>query len=78
MTVVARRLRQALSQLSDKVGRRMPRWPEGSWPESLQRSPHRVRATAKDLIKNTAKTAVSFGREAARASLRKVRGSSRR
>ena len=73
---MASRLRRALGQLSDKVTRRMPSWPEGSWPDSLQRSPYRVRATAKDVIKTTAQAAMDFGRKAARASLQKVRGNS--
>ena len=73
---MASRLRRALGQLSDKVTRRMPRWPEGSWPDSLQRSPYRVRATAKDVIKTTAQAAVDFGRKATRASLQKVRENS--
>ena len=73
---MASRLRRALDQLSGKVTRRMARWPEGSWPDSLQRSPYRVRSTARDVMKTTAQAAMDFGRKAARESLRKVRGNS--
>ena len=63
---MASRLRRSLLQLGDSVGRRVPRWPEGSWPDAMQRSPRRVRNTAKDVIQNTAKAAVGLGRRAAR------------
>ena len=58
---MASRLRRSLLQLGDRVGRRVQRWPEGSWPDAMQRSPRRVRSTAKDVIKSTAQAAVGLG-----------------
>ena len=62
---MASRLGQSLLQLCDRVGRRVPRWPEGSWPDAMQRSPRRVRSTAKDLIKSTAKDLIKSTAQAA-------------
>ena len=69
---MASRLRRSLLQLGDRVGRRVPRWPEGSWPDVMQRSPLRVRSTAKDVIKSTAKAAVDLGRQAARLGMQSI------
>ena len=71
-------LRRSLLQLGDKVTRRVPRWPEGSWPDAMQRSPRRVRSTAKDLIKNTAQAAVGLGRRAARLGMDSIKRASNR
>ena len=70
---MANRLRQSLLQLGDRVTRRVPRWPEGSWPDAMQRSPLRVRSTAKDLIKSTAQAAVGLGRRAARLVMQSIK-----
>ena len=75
---MASRLRRSLLQLSDRVGRRVPRWPEGSWPDAMQRSPRRVRRTAKDLIQSTAKAAVGLGRQAARRGMESIKRASNR
>ena len=75
---MANRLRQSLQDLGDRVGRRVPRWPEGSWPDAMQRSPRRVRSTAKDLIKSTAKAAVGLGRRAARMGMESIKRASNR
>ncbi|WP_255475600.1 hypothetical protein [Synechococcus sp. A15-127] len=56
----------------------MPRWPEGSWPDAMQRSPRRVRRSAKDVIKNTAQTAWDLGRRAARQGMQSIKRSSDR
>ena len=69
---MASRLRQSLLQLGDRVGRRVQRWPEGSWPDAMQRSPRRVRSTAKDVIQSTAKAAVGLGRRAARLGIESI------
>ena len=69
---MANRLRQSLLQLGDRVTRRVPRWPEGSWPDAMQRSPLRVRSTAKDLIKSAAQAAVDLGRQAARLGMKSI------
>ena len=66
---VANRLRRAFLQLSNNVSRRVRRWPEGSWPDALQRSPHRVRTSARDVIKGTAQAAIQLGQKAARLGL---------
>ena len=78
MKAVANRLRQSLLQLGDKVTRRVPRWPEGSWPDAMQRSPRRVRSTAKDMIKSTAKAAVGLSRQAARLGMESIKRASNR
>ena len=75
---MASRLRRSLLQLGDHVGRRVPRWPEGSWPDAMQRSPRRVRSTAKDVIKSTAKAAVGLGRRAARLGMDSIKRASNR
>ena len=75
---MANRLRQSLLQLGDRVGRRLPRWPEGSWPDAMQRSPLLVRSTAKDVIKSTAKAAVGLGRRAARLGMESIKRASNR
>ena len=69
---MANRLRRALRQLSDNINRRVPRWPEGSWPDALQRSPHRVRTSARDVIKGTAQAAIQLGQKAARLGLESI------
>ena len=70
---MANRLRQSLLQLGDRITRRVPRWPEGSWPDAMQRSPLRVRSTAKDLIKGAAQAAVELGRQAARLGMQSIK-----
>ena len=70
---MASRLRRSLLQLGDRVGRRVQRWPEGSWPDAMQRSPRRVRSTTKDVIKSTAQAAVGLGRRAARLGIRSIK-----
>ena len=76
---MASRLRRSLLQLGDRVTRRQPRWPEGSWPDAMQRSPRRrVRNTTKDMIKNTAQTVVDLGRRAARLGMKSIKGTSNR
>ena len=75
---MASRLRRSLLQLSDRVGRRVPRWPEGSWPDAMQRSPRRVRSTAKDVIKSTAQAAVGLGHRAARLGMESIKRASKR
>ena len=75
---VASRLRQSLLQLGDRVTRRVPRWPEGSWPDAMQRSPRRVRSSAKDLIKSSAKAAIDLGRQAARLGMESIKRASNR
>ena len=75
---MALRLRQSLLQLGDRVGRRMQRWPEGSWPDAMQRSPRRVRSTAMDVIKSTAQAAVGLGRQAARLGMESIKQASNR
>ena len=71
-------LRRSLLQLGDRVTRRGERWPEGSWPDAMQRSPLRVRSTAKDLIKSTAQAAVDLGRRAARLGMESIKRASSR
>ena len=71
-------LRQSLLQFGDRVGRRVPRWPEGSWPDAMQRSPRRVRSTAKDVIKSGAQAAVDLGRRAARLGMDSIKRTSNR
>ncbi len=71
-------LRQSLLQLGDRVTRRVPRWPEGSWPDVMQRSPRRVRSSAKDVIKNAAQAAVDLGRRAARLGMESIKRASDR
>ena len=75
---MANRLRQSLLQLGDRVARRVPRWPEGSWPDAMQRSPRRVRGTAKDVIKSGAQAAVDLGRRAARLGMESIKRASNR
>ena len=75
---MANRLRRSLLQLGDRVGRRMQSWPEGSWPYAMQRSPRRVRSTAKDVIKITAQAAVGLGRRAARLGMKSIKQASNR
>ena len=75
---MASRLRRSLLQLSDHVGRRVQRWPKGSWPDAMQRSPRRVRSTAKDVIKSTAQAAVGLGRRAARLGMDSIKRASNR
>ena len=75
---MANRLRQSLLQLGDRITRRVPRWPEGSWPDAMQRSPRRVRSTAKDLIKSAAQAAVDLGRQAARLGMQSIKKDSNR
>ena len=75
---MASRLRRSLLQLGDRVGRRMQRWPEGSWPDAMQRSPRRVRITAKDVIKSAAQAAVELGRTAARLGMESIKQASNR
>ena len=72
------RLRRSLLQLSDRVGRRVQRWPEGSWPDAMQRSPRRARSTAKDVIKSTAQAAVGLWRRAARLGMESIKRASDR
>ena len=72
------RLRRYMLQLSDRVGRRVQRWPEGSWPDAMQRSPRRVRSTAKDVVKSTAQAAVGLGRRAARLGIETIKRASKR
>ena len=75
---VASRLRQSLLQLGDRVTRRVPRWPEGSWPDAMQRSPRRVRSSARDVIKSSAKAAIDLGRQAARLGMESIKRTSNR
>ena len=75
---MAGRLRQSLLQLGERLTRRVPRWPEGSWPDAMQRSPLRVRSTAKDVIQSTAKAAVGLGRRAARLGMDSIKRASNR
>ena len=75
---MASRLRQTLLQLGDRVGRRVHRWPEGSWPDAMQRSPRRVRSTAKDLIQSNAQAALGLGRRAARLGMESIKRASNR
>ena len=75
---MANRLRQSLIQLGDRITRRVPRWPEGSWPDAMQRSPLRVRSTAKDVIKSGAQAAVDLGRRAARLGMQSIKKDSNR
>ena len=72
------RLRRSQLQLGDRVGRRVQRWPEGSWPDAMQRSPRRVRSTAKDVIKSTAQAVVGLGRLAARLGMKSIKRASNR
>ena len=51
----------------------MPRWPEGSWPDAMQRSPRRVRSSAKDAIKNIAQAAWDLGGRAARQGMQSIK-----
>ena len=44
----------------------------------MQRSPHRVRSTAKDVIKSTAKAAVELGHRAARLGMESMKRASNR
>ena len=44
----------------------------------MQRSPHRVRSTAKDVIKSTAKAAVGLSRQAARLGMESIKRASNR
>ena len=73
---MASRLRRSLLQLGDRVGRRGPRWPEGSWADAMQRSSRRVRSSAKDVIKNTAQAAVGLGIRAARLGMESIKRAS--
>ena len=75
---MASRLRRSLLQLSDHFSRRVQRWPEGSWPDAMQRSPRRVRSTAKDVIKSTAQAAVGLGLKAARLGIESIKRASDR
>ena len=75
---MANRLRQSLLQLGERLTRRVQRWPEGSWPDAMQRSPRRVRGTAKDVIKSTAQAAVDLGRRAARLGMESIKRTSNR
>ena len=70
---MASRLRRSLLQLGERLTCRVPRWPEGSWPDAMQRSPLRVRSTAKDLIKSTAQAAIGLGRQAARLGMESIK-----
>ena len=72
------RLRRSLLQLGERFNRRVPRWPEGSWPDAMQRSPRRIRSTAKDVIKSTAQAAVGLGLKAARLGMESIKGVSNR
>ena len=72
------RLRRSLLQLGELFNRRVPRWPEGSWPDAMQRSPRRIRSTAKDVIKSTAQAAVGLGLKAARLGMESIKGDSNR
>ena len=71
-------LRRSLLQLGDRVGLRVQRWPKGSWPDAMQRSPRRVRSTAKDVIKSTAQAAMGLGRRAARLGMESIKRASNR
>ena len=75
---MASRLRRSLLQLGERVTRRVPRWPEGSWPDAMQRSPRRVRSTAKDVIKSGAQAAIDLGRRAARLGMDSIKRASNR
>ena len=75
---MASRLSRSLLQLADRVGRRVQRWPEGSWPDAMQRSPRQVRSTAADVIKSTAQAAVGLGRRAARLGIESIKRASNR
>ena len=75
---MASRLRQTLLQLGDRVGRHVHRWPEGSWPDAMQRSPLRVRSTAKDVLQSTTKAAMGLGRRAARLGMESIKRASNR
>ena len=75
---MASRLRRSLLQLGDRFGRRVPCWPEGSWPDAMQRSPRRARSSAKDLMKSTAQAAVGLGRRAARLGMESIKRASNR
>ena len=75
---MASRLSRSLLQLGDRVGRHVPRWPEGSWPDAMQRSPRRVRSTAKDVIKSGAQAAVDLARRAARLGMDSIKRASNR
>ena len=44
----------------------------------MQRSPHRVRSTAKDVIQSTAKKVVGLGRRAARLGMDSIKRASNR
>ena len=75
---MASRLRRSLLQLADRFSRRVQRWPEGSWPDAMQRSPRRVRSTTKDVIKSTAQAAVGLGRRAGRLGMDSIKRASNR
>ena len=75
---MASRLSRSLLQLGDRIRRRVTRWPEGSWPDAMQRSPRRVRSTSKDVIKSTAQAAVGLGRRAARLGMESIKRASNR
>ena len=75
---VGSRLRKSLLQLGDLVNRMEPRWPEGSWPDAMQRSPRRVRTTAKDVLKATAEAAAELGLRAARLGMESIKRTSNR
>ena len=75
---MASRLRRSLLQLVERFDRPVPRWPEGSWPDAMQRSPRRVRSTAKDVIKSTAQAAVGLGLKAARLGIESIKRASDR
>ena len=72
------RLRRSLLELGERFNRRVPRWPEGSWPDAMQRSPRRIRSTSKDVIKSTAQAAVGLGLKAARLGMESIKGASNR
>ncbi|QNJ03426.1 hypothetical protein SynPROSU1_01828 [Synechococcus sp. PROS-U-1] len=44
----------------------------------MQRSPRRVRSSAKDLIKSSAKAAIDLGRQAARLGMESIKRASNR
>ena len=75
---MASRLPLSLLQLGARVGSRAPSLPEGSWPDAMQRSPRRVRSTAKDVIKSTAQAAVGLGLRAARLGMESIKRASNR
>ena len=62
-----------LIRLLESCGRPDTAVAEGSWPDAMQRSPRRVRSSAKDVINNTARAAFDLGRRAARQGMQSIK-----